>query len=133
MTDQTGNAYGTSPGEGVWPMSDEPMMQQISVRFMQPEEEAYINGRIAEAVQAERDRVRQFGKYRRTKLSVAICPFFVWQSENIGEPDKTPKEGDVSLVFCDHPDNPDKYEGNCAVHLCPLAAVEAKQKEKTDE
>ena len=38
-------------------MSDEPMMQQISVRFMQPEEEAYINGRIAEAVQAERERI----------------------------------------------------------------------------
>lgn len=28
--------------------------------------------------------------------------------------------GDVALVFCNHPDNKNQYEGNCAFLLCPL-------------
>lgn len=58
-------------------------------------------------------------EYRKTKNGVAICPFFIWQSENIREH----TEKDVSLVYCNHPDNQDKYEGNCQKNLCPLQEI----------
>lgn len=59
-------------------------------------------------------------KFRKTKHEVAICPFFTWTSENIGEIDKTEKENDVNLIHCTHLDNPDLHEGNCQENLCPL-------------
>ena len=57
-------------------------------------------------------------KFRRTKAGITICPFFIWQSENIEGVGHT--ETDVSLTFCNHPKNPDDYEGNCQEKLCPL-------------
>jgi len=57
-------------------------------------------------------------KFRKTKSGITICPFFIWQSENIeGEGHA---EDDVNLVFCNHPENKDEYEGNCQENLCPL-------------
>ena len=31
------------------------------------------------------------------------------------------KEADPVLIFCNHPTNSDKYEGNCTEKLCPLS------------
>ncbi len=28
--------------------------------------------------------------------------------------------GDIVLIYCDHPDNPNKLEGNCTHTLCPM-------------
>ncbi len=56
-------------------------------------------------------------KFRKTKSGVAICPFFIWTSENQHE---SQSENDVNLTFCDHPENLDKCEGNCQEKLCPL-------------
>jgi hypothetical protein len=53
--------------------------------------------------------------FRRTKLGVQICPFFIWTSEDIIH-----NENDVNLSFCNHPKNPDDCEGNCQEKLCPL-------------
>jgi len=57
-------------------------------------------------------------KFRKTKHKVAICPFFIWTSEDIEREGHA--ENDVSLSFCSHPENPDDYEGNCQEKLCPL-------------
>lgn len=59
-------------------------------------------------------------EYCKTKAGLAICPFFAWTSENIGDEDKTAKEDDVNLVFCTHPENEDEYEDNCQEIMCPL-------------
>ena len=53
--------------------------------------------------------------FRKTKSEVAICPFFIWTSEDIVQ-----NENDLSLSFCNHPKNPDDYEGNCQEKICPL-------------
>lgn len=60
--------------------------------------------------------------YRHTKPGVAICPFFTWTSENIGDPDKSSKENDVNLTHCVHQNNPNRLEGNCCEKLCPLVS-----------
>ena len=49
-------------------------------------------------------------RFRKTKSGVAICPFFIWTSEYKS---MSHDEDDVNLSFCDHPENPDAYEGNC--------------------
>ena len=59
-------------------------------------------------------------EFQKTKAGLAICPFFSWTSENIGEEDKSPKENDVNLTNCSHPDNPEDSEGNCSATECPL-------------
>ena len=56
--------------------------------------------------------------FRKTKAGVAICPFFIWDGENIEGLGHS--EDDVSLVFCNHPKNEDGYEGNCQEFFCPL-------------
>ena len=56
--------------------------------------------------------------FRATKSGVQICPFFIWQSENIEGLGHT--ENDVNLTFCGHPNNPDDHEGNCNKKDCPL-------------
>lgn len=63
--------------------------------------------------------------YRKTKIGIAICPFFVWTSENIEGLGHT--EDDVNLVICNHPDNQDKYEGNCQENVCPLLKTKDEQ------
>lgn len=55
-------------------------------------------------------------KFRKTHSRVAICPFFSWTSED----SKEASENDVNLIFCNHPDNIDKHEGNCRADICPL-------------
>ncbi len=62
-------------------------------------------------------------EFCKTKTGIAICPFFSWTSENIGEEDKSSKENDVNLTHCTHLDNPDLYEGNCQRNLCPLLDI----------
>lgn len=57
-------------------------------------------------------------KFCKTKLGVAVCPFFVWTSENIEGEGHT--ENDVNLTLCCHPKNLGNYEGNCQEKLCPL-------------
>ena len=57
-------------------------------------------------------------KFRSTKSGVAICPFFIWTSENIEGLGH--QENDVNLTFCIHVENPDDYEGNCQEKICPL-------------
>ena len=60
-------------------------------------------------------------EFRTTKAGIAICPFFIWQSENIGEPiGADSAENDVSLIFCNHPKNIHDHEGNCYEDRCPL-------------
>ena len=57
-------------------------------------------------------------QYRKTKAGLAICPYFIWQSENregVGH-----NENDVNLTFCNHIKNPNNYEGNCQDENCPL-------------
>ena len=56
--------------------------------------------------------------FRKTKSGVAICPFFIWTSENIEGEGHT--ENDVNLSFCSHPKNPNDFEGNCQEKICPL-------------
>lgn len=56
--------------------------------------------------------------FRSTKAGAAICPFFIWQSENIERLGHT--EDDVNLTLCNHPENPNDHEGNCQKELCPL-------------
>lgn len=58
--------------------------------------------------------------YQETKAGIPICPFFVWESENIGDEDKSAKEYDVNLVHCTHPKNEVNCEGNCQEDICPL-------------
>lgn len=55
---------------------------------------------------------------RKTKAGIAICPFFIWTSENIEGLGHT--DDDVNLTFCTHFKNPDNCEGNCQEELCPL-------------
>lgn len=57
-------------------------------------------------------------KYRRTKSGVAICPYFIWQSEDIEKIGHN--ENDVNLTFCSHSQNENDFEGNCQSDLCPL-------------
>ena len=57
-------------------------------------------------------------KYRETKNGIAICPYFIWTSENIGGAGHS--ENDVNLCFCNHPDNKEDVEGNCREELCPV-------------
>lgn len=61
-------------------------------------------------------------EYQRTRngSGVAICPYFTWTSEGIGEPPGYHSETDVNLTYCSHPDNPDQHEGNCCVRDCPI-------------
>lgn len=56
--------------------------------------------------------------YRITKAGVAICPFFIWQSEDVEKIGHN--ENDVNLTFCSHPDNKNKFEGNCREEYCPI-------------
>ena len=63
----------------------------------------------------------KMSEFRKTKNGVAICPFFIWQGEDI----RDQAEEDVSLVFCNHPNNQDEYEGNCQENLCPLLKLTA--------
>ncbi len=61
-------------------------------------------------------------KFRRTQSGIAICPFFTWNSENIGRPPGFGcTEDDVNLVHCIHPKNLNEFEGNCQPQLCPLS------------
>ena len=57
-------------------------------------------------------------RFRKTKSGVAICPFYIWTSENIEGEGHT--ENDVSLVFCGHAKNKEDTEGNCREEICPL-------------
>lgn len=57
--------------------------------------------------------------FHKTKSGVAICPFFIWKSENI-EGLGQHEENDVSLTICNHSENNVPYEGNCQENLCPL-------------
>jgi len=57
-------------------------------------------------------------KFRTTKSGITICPFFIWQSENIENEGHT--ENDVNLTFCNHSDNKNECEGNCQKKFCPL-------------
>lgn len=57
-------------------------------------------------------------KFRQTKSGIAICPFFIWTSENIEKLGHS--ENDVNLTFCNHPENKNKHEGNCQEDLCPF-------------
>lgn len=43
------------------------------------------------------------------------------ENEETGGPDF--KESEPCLVFCNHGQNPDNFEGNCNRGLCPLAAA----------
>jgi hypothetical protein len=61
-------------------------------------------------------------KFRKTKSGIVICPFFIWQSENIEGLGHT--EDNVNLTFCNHPKNPNECEGNCQEKLCPLLQTE---------
>ena len=56
--------------------------------------------------------------FRKTKLGVTICPFFLWTSENIEGLGHT--EEDINLAYCNHPDNKNTCEGNCQEDLCPI-------------
>lgn len=56
--------------------------------------------------------------FRKTKVGVQICPFFIWTSENIEGLGHTEK--DVNLTNCIHPDNPLDLEGNCQEEYCPI-------------
>ena len=67
------------------------------------------------------------GMYQTTKTGIAICPFFIWQSENVEGLGQ--RETDVNLTFCTHPANPDSYEGNCNEKNCPLIKQEQKGKD----
>ena len=59
--------------------------------------------------------------FRKTKSSIAICPFFIWTSENIEGLGHS--ENDVNLTFCQHPENVCGSEGNCQKEYCPLCSV----------
>lgn len=65
--------------------------------------------------------------FRKTKAGVAICPFFIWTSENIG--DLGHSENDVNLTHCTHPNNPDDYEGNCQSDVCPVIKMNKQSKQ----
>jgi hypothetical protein len=68
-------------------------------------------------------------KFRKTKHGLAICPFFIWTSENIEHLGQT--ENDVNLAFCNHFGNTDNHEGNCQEKLCPLVqAISNTQEER---
>jgi len=62
-------------------------------------------------------------KFNKTKLGIAICPFFIWQSERYLVEEYSLY--DIGVVFCVHPDNLSKFEGNCQEKNCPL--IEEKQ------
>ena len=68
--------------------------------------------------------------YLRTKTGIAICPYFIWQSENIEGLGH--REDDVTLIFCNHPKNQCDSEGNCQENWCPLIE-QKKSKEKQNE
>jgi len=53
--------------------------------------------------------------FRKTKAGIAICPFFIWTSE-----EREQHENSVSLTFCAHPGNKNDCEGNCSERSCPL-------------
>ena len=55
-------------------------------------------------------------RFRKTKSGVAICPFYIWTSENYQEH----SENDVNLAFCSHNKNKEDTEGNCRKEICPL-------------
>lgn len=57
-------------------------------------------------------------KFRKTKAGVAICPYFIWTSEERYANEQP--ENDVSLIHCNHSENRDSCEGNCQENLCPL-------------
>jgi len=57
-------------------------------------------------------------KFRKTKKGLAICPFFIWTSENIEGLGHS--EEDVNLTYCNHSNNSHDFEGNCGVTFCPL-------------
>ena len=57
-------------------------------------------------------------QYQKTKHGLAICPFFIWQSENVEG--RGHIETDVNLTFCNHTKNPKDCEGNCQEEYCPL-------------
>lgn len=59
-------------------------------------------------------------KFRKTKVGIAMCPFFIWTSEDVFNH----SEHDVSLAFCNHPNNKDECEGNCSDKQCPLLKEE---------
>jgi len=69
-------------------------------------------------------------KYSRTKAGIAICPYFVWQSENVEG--RGMRENDVNLTFCNHIKNPNSYEGNCQEKWCPLLELK-QEKEQENE
>jgi hypothetical protein len=51
--------------------------------------------------------------------NVEKCPVIVAECEHYAY--QYDRNGDVVIVFCSHPDNPNKYEGNCLYSLCPIA------------
>jgi len=56
--------------------------------------------------------------FQKTKKGIAICPYFIWTSEDIEGLGQT--EDDVNLVYCTHPLNPNDNEGNCQSLTCPI-------------
>jgi len=45
------------------------------------------------------------------------CEYFVYQKDS---------NGDITIVFCNHPKNPDQFEDNCRHNLCPLIGPASK-------
>jgi len=44
-----------------------------------------------------------------------------WEDQNLLEPgDMRYLDWEPMLVYCNHEDNPDNFEGNCNASLCPL-------------
>lgn len=50
-------------------------------------------------------------KREKCKIIDADCEYFYYRCD---------RNGEVVIVFCDHADNTDKYEGNCQHSLCPI-------------
>lgn len=45
------------------------------------------------------------------------CDYFNYQKDS---------NGDITIVFCNHPKNPNQFEGNCQHSLCPLTGSASK-------
>ena len=46
-----------------------------------------------------------------SKFNTLNCKYYSTQKD---------RNGDVVLVYCTHPENPDNYEGNCQQKFCPI-------------
>lgn len=68
------------------PNADEPEMQQISVRFLDPEIDEYIKRRIREAVAAERERCREQEVKPLIACLKSLREYKVWNGEYFDRP-----------------------------------------------